>query len=1023
MPARRAGLLLLAALAGPSSRPLAAQDAREWTPRAVVLPAQATGAQELAAREVRRYGALRTGSLLPLVPVTDASALPAGSAIVVGDKSCDLVTSLVDGDAELAATVRTLGAQDHLLAMTVHGGRELLLVTGGSPVGALYGAYRLAERLGVRFALHGDTLPDGRVAWPRIDPDELGHPLFELRGVLPFHDFPEGPDWWDRDDYLALLAQLPKLRMNFFGLHTYPEGGIGPEPTVWIGSAEDVGPEGRVLQAYPSRHFTTHTGQWGYPARDTDDYDFGAAALFARSDHGAEVMRGLDPLPVTPQECRGLFDDFGALLAQAFAFARELGVQTCIGTETPLTVPRLVRERLAAAGADPDDPALVQRLYEGVFTRIARTHLLDHYWLWTPEGWTWSGASEEDVARTVADLRAAFAAARAVKAPFALATCGWVLGPPADRTLFERVLPDGAALSCINRNVGFAPVEPGFARVAGRPKWAIPWLEDDPALILPQLWVGRMRRDAADAHAYGCTGLMGIHWRTRALGPNVAALAAAAWEQRGWNPDFGKEAAAPDPLQAEGVTGGKPASFPDHAIAGTEEDALYRSVLYDLDEVRLEVPDGACTVTLKFCEPHYREPGRRVFGVKLGGETKIERLDVFERVGADRALDFTFEGVPVSDGLLRVGFARIVEFPCIAALVVAGAGWERRIDCGGPGAGGYEPCPSRRGYPGWPRGRSRDAATGDFYADWALAEFGPETADEIAALFVALDGGPEAFSEGLGNTRLPRPSTWIGGPGGIRPDPRPWDEARADYAFVEELARLRPRIAGAGSLERFDYWLESFRYLRATGRVACALAAFEEAMKAVEAAPDPARRRRLARERALPLRVELVAAVAQAQGHLLATVGTRGAMGTVANWQQHLAPTLLEEPGRRLEAALGQPLPARARPGREYRGPARVFLPTLRTSVVRGEPLELDVIVLGVEPERAILRWAPLGGADFHDLPLIHVARGVYCVTLPPEATAADLEYHVEVTAPDTRVLRFPATAPRTNQTVVTMTP
>ncbi len=25
------------------------------------------------------------------------------------------------------------------------------------------------------------------------------------------------------------------MGMNFFALHTYPEGGVGPEPTTWIG--------------------------------------------------------------------------------------------------------------------------------------------------------------------------------------------------------------------------------------------------------------------------------------------------------------------------------------------------------------------------------------------------------------------------------------------------------------------------------------------------------------------------------------------------------------------------------------------------------------------------------------------------------------------------------------------------------------------------------------------------------------------------------------------------------------------
>ena len=126
--------------------------------------------------------------------------------------------------------------------------------------------------------------------------------------------------------------------------------------------------------------------------------------------------------------------------------------------------------------------------------------------------------------------------------PFAFATCGWVLGPSSDRAMFDQILPKTVAISCINRQVGFAPVEPGFRNVTGRGQWAIPWMEDDPGMIIPQLWAGRMRRDAADALAFGCTGLMGIHWRTKILSPNVSALARAAWDQSGWNPSPGKPA-------------------------------------------------------------------------------------------------------------------------------------------------------------------------------------------------------------------------------------------------------------------------------------------------------------------------------------------------------------------------------------------------------------------------------------------------------------------------------------------------
>ena len=104
--------------------------------------------------------------------------------------------------------------------------------------------------------------------------------------------------------------------------------------------------------------------------------------------------------------------------------------------------------------------------------------------------------------------------------------------------MFDKILPKDIAVSCINRQVGNTPVDAGFAEVTGRGKWAIPWLEDDPGLTAPQLWAGRMRRDAYDARRYGCDGLLGIHWRTRVLGPTVAALAQASWRQDIWGPEW-----------------------------------------------------------------------------------------------------------------------------------------------------------------------------------------------------------------------------------------------------------------------------------------------------------------------------------------------------------------------------------------------------------------------------------------------------------------------------------------------------
>jgi hypothetical protein len=64
---------------------------------------------------------------------------------------------------------------------------------------------------------------------------------------------------------------------------------------------------------------------------------------------------------------------------------------------------------------------------------------------------------------------------------------------------------------------------------------------------------------------------------------------------------------------------------------------------------------------------------------------------------------------------------------------------------------------------------------------------------------------------------------------------------------------------------------------------------------------------------------------------------------------------------------------------------------------------------------------------DFQAVAFQHVARGVYNVVLPPQATRDDLEYYVEALVPTSKragvtldlVLRVPATAPELNQTVV----
>ncbi len=742
----------------------------------IVCPPDAPARVKLAAKEIRRYAYLRSGTLLPI------AATGRGLALQVDP---------------------SLETQEYRLKS----GGDTLAITGGSDVAVLYGAYAFAEKLGVRFYLHGDVIPDEKIPFALPQLDETHQPLFALRGVNPWGSHPFGFDAWSADDYQAVFTQLAKMRMNFLGIHCYPEGHPYAEPTVWHGLTGDFDAAGRVARSYVSRYFNTMLKPgWGdYRPKQTGDYSFGGALLFDDEAWAPPVLRGHCPLPETSDDCNEVFNRMGAQFNAAFAFARQLGVKTCIGTEAPLTIPKAVRERLQAQGKNPADPAVVREIYEGTFRRIMASQPLDYYWLWTPESWTWQGNQPVQYSNTVADINLASEALRQVNAPFQLATAGWVLGPAHDRAAFDRDLPKNIPMSAISRNTGATEVDPAFGRIAGREKWAIPWLESDnrQGLAGVQLEAGRMRRDAVDAREYHCTGLMGLHWRTEIISPNISALAQAAWDQ-----SFAKD-------------------------------------------------------------------------------------------------------------------------------------WQAD--------------------PGTPRSLPCD----DFYADWARANFGLAEAGQV---FAAIDGNvPLAAQDDC-------PA------GNITADATPWPQVAARYGFVDQLAGFRPRIRGAGNLDRFDYWLNMFKYYRALAQTRCAMGANQ---------PD-----------------EVLRAWTEASTCLLGTVNSPGGLAMVVNMENKPGT------GPLVAKAAGKPFP------KDYLGPPRLIVPTVRSVVNRGAALSLKIIALDRQPVKSVtVHVSPLGKGEWQTLAATHVARAVYAATLP--AAPDDFEYYISAETVAGQKLGWPATAPELNQTVV----
>ncbi|BDI29711.1 hypothetical protein CCAX7_17620 [Capsulimonas corticalis] len=983
----------------------AAQAHGAAAPPIILTPPNPTRLETLAAHEALRYVYLRTGSLASVGAQEPSSG---GNAIVIAPKNSPILRQAMRDSATRGAILALKPEQYLLKTITsAHGGR-VLVIAGGGDIGALYGVYRFAERLGVRFYLQGDTVPDRKIAWSIPTLNETGKPLFAIRGIQPFHDFPEGPDWWSKDDYLTYISQLAKMRMNFLGLHAYPEGGPNAEPLVWLGQTKDVDAQGRASFAYPASWYTNSRETWGYSAARTKEFSGGAGALFDADIYGSDVMRGLDPWTQTPAQSVQLFHQTGDLLHDVFAEAKALGVKTCIGTETPMIAPSALQERLRAEGMDPGNPKVKRDLYEGAFRRIAARYPVDYYWLWTPEDWTWNGNTPAQFAKTTDDIQAAEDALTALGKPFQLATCGWVLGPQNDRTALDRFLPKDVPMSSINRSTGNDPVDAGYARIKDRPTWAIPWLENDPQLTGAQPWVGRMMYDAADARRLGCAGLIGIHWRTQEIAANVSALADAAWDQSYAKPSLFR---APNG-QTEGVLGGRTIVSAE-AVAGANPPAVYQSVRYNVDGYFLHVLNGAYTVTLKFNEPHYSEAGKRVFGVQLQGKQVLEHLDIFARAGRNHALDFDYPKILVTDGCLKIAFTREVEMPAIAGIVVqstaapnhpGGAGFVRRINCGGPAVAGYEtdlaPVPARDDH--------RTAPTLAFYTDFARANFGPEIAASAGKILSKVDG-----------MNMPKPIGWLDGPGNVAPDRQPWKLIETRYAFVDQFSALRPQIIGAGNRERFDFWRNSYRAARAMQIAGCVRGALDAAMESLKSNADPKKKKTLAAQ-ALDLRIQLARAWDQVIALEEATVNTPGALGTIDNLETHTLrhAHFLDIHDADLAAALGRALPGSIRPSASYRGSARIIVPTLRGQAAPGERLHVRVILLG-GVQNGALYWRRLGRGAFQRIPLAHVARSVYEAALPPAPSAAPaLEYYVQSGAGAT-ALRFPATAPALNQTVV----
>lgn len=522
--------LVLTASAALVSSGAWAQTSGKQTVPAVYLPARPSSAtQMLAAAEVRRVLYLMTGQVAPAVQ--DLAPQP---TLVLAPSSDPIVKKISAADSRIASALAALKPGGY----AIRSYKRHLVVIGGGDDGLRAGCARLLEAYGCGFYLGGDSIPRRpALPWPLQRAD--GTPKFEVRGLLPWYNFWDSPTTWNASDWRDYIEAMARQKLNLVALHAY-----NFEPFCGYRYGD------RWLDGQPL--FSSARDNWGCHSMRTDEFGFGSGRIYYQEHFGADLATA------------GLGDEDAIqrqqeMLADALAYARAAGVRTCLGFEV---------------GADPTDPEELRRL-EARIRHILRRYPLDYLWIWQPEGMGITGISppqptsrlgtyvrrwhdvfaylgdEKRIAEAVR-MTLYVQAARQILAALSPRTRLAVAGWGGDQWLrfsdffpgMDKLVPKDVIFSALD-NISVTPsISANYGLVKGRELWPTPWFEYDGDQWVQQpntaAWAGAV----ADAEAKGCTGILGIHWRTRAVEESVAYMAQYAWGEAGSVESFYRRLAA-----------------------------------------------------------------------------------------------------------------------------------------------------------------------------------------------------------------------------------------------------------------------------------------------------------------------------------------------------------------------------------------------------------------------------------------------------------------------------------------------
>jgi hypothetical protein len=407
-------------------------------------------------------------------------------------------------------------------------GESRVSLTGGSPQAVPYAVFDFLERQGTFFGLDGEVYPLDPLqglALPRPESPWRAEPRFKVRGLVPWPDFLNCVTVYNREDWRAYLEAMVRMRFNTLGVHVY-SGDLQ-----WTESFLSFEYAGAGHLAYTD---TSATNRWGYLPERTSSFGMGSADFYAGEVFGSEATT----------EAKSCWEDqefAQQLWAEAFGYARQLGIRTGVGFE-PYQIPDEIfratppeahyvspSPKIPGPRIDPESVA-AKDILEARLGRLLEAYpTVDYVWLWEDEQMNWA-SQKANVPLSVTPFKQAHAFLKRHAPDKRMVLSGWG-GVVRHFAYFHKSLPEDVIFTSLNDNLGWDPVSEEYGKLGTRERWPIPWLEDDPSMWLPQFHVNRFVRDMDLAENYGCQGLLGIHWRHRIMDADAGFQSRYSWQK------------------------------------------------------------------------------------------------------------------------------------------------------------------------------------------------------------------------------------------------------------------------------------------------------------------------------------------------------------------------------------------------------------------------------------------------------------------------------------------------------------